>query len=302
MRTVKEMRDVADAIFQDAKNLKHLDLACKAGMTDWNQFDARGKMMATLFFEPSTRTRLSFESAMKRLGGDVITANDESSSLMKGETMEDTLKTVSCFADLLVVRSPEPEASWGSPGCPVINAGDGGNSHPTQALLDAFTIWEQKGQKSLTIGVVGDLKHSRTIKSLVEYMSSGATEFIAFDSTGQGNKLGPNPGFYDNVSQRCHTRNDLKEFEVFMPRFDVLYLNRVQNERHDKAVGWSTFILDRKYLNNLRPDCLILNPGPRQEEMPHLNDDRIKMWEQVENGFYVRMALLRNLLKGLKHA
>lgn len=296
MRTVRKMRAVADEVFKDALNLRHLDLACKAGMTEWNQFSARGKTMASLFFEPSTRTRLSFEAAMKRLGGSVITANDESSSLMKGESIADTLKTASFFADLLVVRSSEPESSWGEPDVPIINAGDGGNSHPSQALLDAFTIWCHKGTLSpLTVGIVGDLKHSRTIKSLVEYLSVGATDFIAFDSTGQGNELSEaSMGF----AQRCHTRNDISEFLKLSGQIDVLYMNRVQCERHEVGIpnqSGSTFVLDRNMLRNFKEDCLILNPGPRKEEMPFLEDNRIKMWEQVESGFYIRMALLRHI-------
>jgi len=136
-------------------------------------------------------------------------------------------------------------------------------------------------------------------------LSVGANDFIGFDSTGHDNKLGPNPGYYDNTSSRCSTRNDIEEFERLMPQFDVLYLNRVQNERHSergKAVDPEnddppTFVLDRRRLGLLRQDCVILNPGPRRGELPDLIDSRIKFWEQIENGFYIRMALLRHVFK-----
>ena len=293
MRTVEELRDIALELFVDAEKLRKLDQACRVGMAEWTPNDAYGKIMATLFFEPSTRTRFSFETAMKRLGGRVITANDETSSLMKGESMVDTLETVACFADLLVVRSSEHHNTWGWPECVVINAGDGCNSHPTQALLDAYTIWRYKGQLSpLTIGIVGDLACSRSISSLVKFLYPGANCFMGHDSGGNDGKLiEPIPH-----QTKCHTYNDIERFEEMMPQFDVLYLNRVQQERHSDVSGPSTFSLSRKHLRILKPDCLILNPGPRREEMPaDIKDPRIKMLEQVENGLYVRMALLRHI-------
>lgn len=285
--TFKEDR-IVEELFKDAESIRNLNLACKSGTTDWDLFSARGKIMATLFFEPSTRTRLSFEAAMKKLGGEVIGLSSTDSSLVKGESMEDTLNAISMYADVLVVRSSSSIKTWGDPNCIVINAGDGGENHPTQSLLDGYTIWRyKKSLSNMTIGIVGDLGNSRTIKSLVEFMSKKRNIFTTFDSTGLGNKINN-----DHVEE-IYNIEDIKEFESEMFNFDVLYLNRVQNERNGIACE-SKFILQNNHLNDIKNDCLIMNPGPRKEEIPaNISDSRIKMWEQVENGFYIRMALLR---------
>jgi aspartate carbamoyltransferase catalytic subunit len=240
----------------------------------------QGKVMATLFFEPSTRTRLSFESAMIRLGGSVITANDESSSLMKGESISDTIRTVSEYADVIVVRCNKPISEWGLCSCPVINAGDGKNNHPTQALLDTYTINRKHVPRNLKIGISGDMQNSRTINSF-------------YDMLTMDNQIFP----YDSAKQ-TETFLSLKDFEEMLPELHVLYLNRVQRERHEN-VPENTFVLSEKHLNSMREDAIILNPGPRKEELPDhaLNDPRVKFWEQVKNGLYIRMALLSHILK-----
>jgi len=240
----------------------------------------QGKVMATLFFEPSTRTRLSFESAMIKLGGSVITANDESSSLMKGESISDTIRTVSEYADVIVVRCNKPVSEWGSCSCPIINAGDGKNNHPTQALLDAYTINCKHIPRNLKIGISGDMQNSRTINSFYDLLT-------------MDNQIFP----YDSTQQTSGSFLCLKDFERMLPELHVLYLNRIQKERHE-IVPENTFVLSEEHLASMREDAIILNPGPRREELPDhaLSDPRVKFWEQVKNGLYIRMALLRHLL------
>jgi len=241
----------------------------------------QGKIMATLFFEPSTRTRLSFESAMIKLGGSVVTVNDESSSLMKGETLSDTIRTVSEYADVIVVRCNKPISEWGECDCPVINAGDGKDNHPTQALLDTYTINQYEIPRNLKIGISGDMQNSRTINSF-------------YDMLTLDNQIFP----YDSAKQTEGTFLSLKDFEEILPELHVLYLNRVQRERHE-IVPKNTFVLSEKHLNSMREDAIILNPGPRREELPDhaLNDSRVKFWDQVRNGLCIRMALLHHILK-----
>jgi aspartate carbamoyltransferase catalytic subunit len=275
--------------------------------------EAQGKVLATLFFEPSTRTRLSFEAAMLRLGGRVISAPDSQNlSVVKGESLMDTIETVAQYADVIAVRSTQPFDDWydwsyqtstlAESKVSIINCGDGPHNHPTQALLDAYTLWrhfgfdsrEPLGRVPQIHGIVGDLAHSRTIRSYIQLMSRQQRHtFYCYDSTGEGKKV---PGL-DIISDVQYV--DLEEFDDLSPNFDVLYLNRVQCERWAGDRTKSTYILTGHRRNRLKDYCAVLNPGPRKEELPVEADAdrRVKMWEQVQNGLYLRMALLSWLLE-----
>jgi aspartate carbamoyltransferase catalytic subunit len=214
---------------------------------------------------------------MLRLGGEVITVNDESSSLMKGESIADTIRTVSEYADVIVVRCNEPYSRWGTVDCPIINAGDSFLNHPTQALADLYTIHHSGLPDAPKVGASGDIGNSRTIRSFSEIMEWSGSEVFLYDSTEE---------------------EGLSEFEAMLPDFDVLYLNRVQTERriHGPQCHASCFNLSQEHLDVMKKDAVILNPGPRKEEMSaKLEDHRIKFWDQVANGLYIRMAILRHI-------
>lgn len=261
----------------------------------------QGHVMATLFFEPSTRTRLSFESAMKRMGGTVISCSDgQSSSCAKGESIADTIKTVSYYADLMVIRSKEPHTEWKCDDhyVPIINAGDGPWNHPTQALIDAYTIWEQFGRlDALKIGITGDSEKSRTIASLVKLLSQfTGNRFFVYDCTGRMLEI---PTW---VKEGMDVTMMLSEHALMMQmdEIDVLYQNRIQKERRDQGftAKYHPLILNGTFLASMKREAIIMNPGPRQEEFPtdYDGDPRNFMWKQVENGLYIRMALLYALL------
>ena len=306
LRVGQVPNDVLYDLFRSAEALRMASYATRHGTARWERQVGEGRVMATLFFEPSTRTRLSFESGMKRLGGEVISASDSSSlSLSKGESLADTIEAVSRLADLIVVRATQPTYEWFEGGeeascrVPVVNAGDGGNNHPTQAMLDAYTVWRHEGQpaeavpKNKRFGVVGDLEKSRTIRSFIELFSrSQSNQFILFDSTGRGwNYKGGTR--YDDI---WHMKTQ-QEFEDMLPDLDYLYLNRVQTERHAGEMK-GHFALTDKHIRSMKNRAVVLNPGPRREELPvHLSDyAQVKMWSQVENGMYLRMALIKKLL------
>lgn len=286
---VKDYWPLLEKLFEDVLQLQKMGELVKTANQGDNTLTLQmlvptkrieNKVMATLFFEPSTRTRLSFESAMLRLGGNVITTNDESSSLMKGESISDTIRTVSEYADVIVVRCDQPISRWGTVDVPVINAGDGIYNHPTQALADLYAIYQAKQRVSsdvLKVGIAGDIENSRTIRSFSEIMELDGHEVFLYDS--------------------AH-KEGLAEFEAMLPDLDVLYLNRVQTERrkHGKEHSTSYFRLGERHLSVMKADAIILNPGPRLEEMPeHLTDPRIMFWDQVRNGLYIRMAILRHI-------
>lgn len=253
-----------------------------------------GKIMATVFMEPSTRTRLSFESAMIRLGGSVISSPEPNgSSVAKGESINDTIMTVAQYADVVVVRTSEPVSQWGVlADCPahIINAGDGSNEHPTQALLDAYTIQRHQGHKTgLNIGIMGDFSKSRTINSFVQLMSRNEkNKFYLLDATGR------KPGCC--LTSTSYVECDDKTFAESLPLLNVLYTGRIQQERHEQP-QWQGFCLEQKHLDLLPPDAIVMNPGPRQKELPaSLDDDpKVVFFEQVKNGLFVRMALLKYL-------
>lgn len=261
-----------------------------------------GKVMATLFFEPSTRTRLSFESAMVRMGGQVISvAERNSTSDAKGEHFLDTIQTVAQYADVIIARTPDPisedvKNQFRQLPCTYINAGDGKNEHPTQALLDYYTIRKYKGvMDQHKICIVGDLQNSRTINSFVEVMGRYPGNVIfTYNSVDNSKELPRNR----EPLAPIHHLEDEDQFNHFLSEYDVIYLNRVQRERHESDEVLCQFQLKRSHLESLKRDALVLNPGPRLKELPRdLDfDHRIKFFEQARNGMLVRMSILHHFL------
>ena len=267
---------------------------------------AQGKVVATLFFEPSTRTRLSFESAANRLGARVIGFSDASnSSTAKGESLADTIRTVSCYADLIVMRHPlEGTARLASEVAtvPVINAGDGANQHPTQCMLDLYSIQKTQGTlDNLYFALVGDLKYGRTVHSLVEAMCNFNTTFHLVSP--ESLKLP------STVKMHIKERN-LKYYQYTtiaeaVDKVDILYMTRVQRERfldiQDYERVKNSCILDKSLLKNVKPNMKVLHPLPRVNEI-NTNVDPLPQayyFQQAQNGVYVRQALIAAIL-GLK--
>ncbi|MEA4941978.1 Aspartate carbamoyltransferase [bioreactor metagenome] len=266
------------------------------------------RQLATLFFEPSTRTRLSFESAMLSLGGSVLGFSEAaSSSTAKGETVVDTVHTVSCYADIIAMRHPKegaPFAAAQRSEVPIINAGDGGHNHPTQTLTDLLTIHREKGRLSdFTIGFCGDLKFGRTVHSLVNALSRQSGIRFVFISP-EELKL---PDYLkENVLDKNrlpYTETD--SLEDAIPSLDVLYMTRVQKERFFNEADYirlkDTYVLDPEKLVPAKSDLCILHPLPRVNEIAVAvdNDPRACYFKQVKNGKFIRMALIL-LLLGLR--
>lgn len=265
-----------------------------------------GKKLATLFFEPSTRTRLSFEAAMLELGGSVLGFSEASStSASKGETVGDTTRVISCYADIIAMRhyiegAPKVAASKAS--IPVINAGDGGHSHPTQTMTDLLTVYREKGRlDNLTIGLCGDLKFGRTVHSLVKAMCRYSN--IRFVLIAPKELAMPDYIKTDYLDKNGMEYIETDKMEDVMPQLDVLYMTRVQRERFFSEDEYlkhkDAFILDLEKLKNAKPDLTIMHPLPRVNEIAKEVDDdpRAKYFEQVLNGKYMRMALIITLLK-----
>ena len=265
---------------------------------------AKGKKIATLFYEPSTRTRLSFESAMLDLGGSVIgfsSAND--SSVSKGESVEDTVSTVGCFADVIAMRHPNEGApklaSMFSP-VPIINAGDGGHNHPTQTLTDLITIRKEKGRlDNMTIGLCGDLKFGRTVHSLIKAMSR--YKGIKFVLISPKELRVPDYIISEVIEPAGLEYEEVESLEENIGKVDILYMTRVQRERFFNEADYvrlkDTYILDRKKMKLAKEDMIILHPLPRVNEIsPSVDDDpRACYFRQVKYGKFVRMALICKL-------
>lgn len=265
-----------------------------------------GKKLATLFFEPSTRTRLSFEAAMLELDGSVLGFSEASStSASKGETVGDTTRVISCYADIIAMRhyiegAPKVAASKAS--IPVINAGDGGHSHPTQTMTDLLTVYREKGRlDNLTIGLCGDLKFGRTVHSLVKAMCRYSN--IRFVLIAPKELAMPDYIKTDYLDKNGMEYIETDKMEDVMPQLDVLYMTRVQRERFFSEDEYlkhkDAFILDLEKLKNAKSDLTIMHPLPRVNEIATEVDDdpRAKYFEQVLNGKYMRMALIITLLK-----
>ena len=266
----------------------------------------RYKKLATLFFEPSTRTRLSFEAAMYELGGNVIGfAGAQSSSAAKGESVADTVRTVGCYADIIAMRHPKegaPLVATRTAGVPVINAGDGGHFHPTQTLADLLTIWREKGRfDNLTIGLCGDLKFGRTVHSLVSAMSRYAGVRFVFISPEELRV--PQYVIDDVLVPKGIPYVEVRDLVEAMPELDILYMTRVQRERFFNEEDYlrlkDTYILTPDKLDTAKSDMCILHPLPRVNEISVAVDDdpRACYFKQVLNGKYMRMALILKLLE-----
>ena len=269
----------------------------------------RGKKLATLFFEPSTRTRLSFEAAMYELGGNVIGFSEaNSSSAAKGESLADTAKTISCYADIIAMRHPKEGAALvaaNNASVPVINAGDGGHCHPTQTLADLLTIYREKGRfTDMTVGFCGDLKFGRTVHSLIHALSRYTGIKIVLISP-EELKL-PSYIKKDVLQKNGIPYTQTTDLSEAMPQLDILYMTRVQRERFFNEEDYlrlkDSYILEPKKLENAKPDLCIMHPLPRVNEISVAIDDdpRACYFKQVLNGKYMRMALILKLLEEAK--
>ena len=264
-----------------------------------------GKILATLFYEPSTRTRLSFESAMMRLGGKVLGfSSANSSSAAKGESVADTVRTVSCYADICAMRHPKegaPLVASMASKIPVINAGDGGHHHPTQTLTDLLTIRSLKGRLDhITIGLCGDLKFGRTVHSLIEALVR--YEGVKFVLISPEELKIPDYIREDVLRASGHEFAEMERLEDAIPTLDLLYMTRVQKERffneEDYVRMKDFYILDNAKMDLAGPDMLVLHPLPRVNEISVEvdSDPRAAYFKQVQYGVYVRQALMLSLL------
>ena len=288
---IDELIAVADDIIADPKKYNEV---CKH------------KILATLFFEPSTRTRLSFESAMLSLGGEVLGFSEaQSSSASKGESVADTIRTVSCYCDIIAMRHPKEGAPFVASRVsqvPIINAGDGGHNHPTQTLTDLLTIHRQKGRfDDLTIGMCGDLKFGRTVHSLIAALSRYRNIKIVLISPDEL-KL-PSYIKKDVMDANGMSYYETTDLEEKMADLDILYMTRVQRERFFNEEDYlrlkDSYILTPEKLKNAREDLSIMHPLPRVNEIATSVDDdpRAHYFLQVKNGRFIRMALILKLLK-----
>ena len=264
------------------------------------------KLMAALFFEPSTRTRLSFEAAMHRLGGQVIGFSEAgSSSTAKGESLSDTVQTVGCYADLIVMRHPKegaPVVAARRAGVPIINAGDGAHNHPTQTLTDLLTIWRSKHTfEGLTIGLCGDLKFGRTVHSLVAAMARYTG--IKFVFIAPEELKFPRYIIEEELETRGIEYEEVTSMEEAMPELDVLYMTRVQKERFFNEADYirlkDTYILTPDKLEPAKKDMIVMHPLPRVNEIAVSVDDdpRAAYFPQAKNGMFIRMALILKMLE-----
>jgi aspartate carbamoyltransferase catalytic subunit len=288
---IEELIATAEDIIKDGKKYAEI---CK------------GKKIATLFFEPSTRTRLSFEAAMLELGGNVLGfSSADCSSASKGETVTDTVRTVGCYADIIAMRHPKegaPMAASKFSPVPIINAGDGGHNHPTQTLADLLTIYREKGRlDNITIGFCGDLMFGRTVHSLINALSRYKNINFVFISP-EELKI-PDYIKEDTLKKNNLPYTEVERLEKVMPQLDVLYMTRVQRERFFNEADYvrlkDSYILDPSKLISAKKDLSILHPLPRVNEISHLvdNDPRACYFKQVLNGKYMRMALIIKLLE-----
>lgn len=291
--SVEELDQVLDLANDIEKNPKKYAHVCD------------DKIMATLFYEPSTRTRLSFESAMLRLGGKVLGfSSADSSSASKGESVADTIRVVSCYADICAMRHPKegaPLVASMASAIPVINAGDGGHQHPTQTLTDLLTIRSLKGKLSdITIGLCGDLKFGRTVHSLIEALVRyTGVKFVLISP--EELKV-PDYIREDVLKASNHEFEEVERLEEVLPKLDLLYMTRVQKERffneEDYVRMKDFYILDKAKMELAGPDMLVLHPLPRVNEISIEvdQDPRAAYFKQAQYGVYVRMALILTLL------
>lgn len=292
--TIEELDQILDLAADIEANPKKYAHACD------------GKKIATLFYEPSTRTRLSFEAAMLNLGGSVLGfSSADSSSAAKGESVSDTIRVISCYADIAAMRHPKegaPLVASLKSGIPVINAGDGGHQHPTQTLTDLMTIRSLKGRLgNLTIGLCGDLKFGRTVHSLIEALVRYPNVRFVLISP---EELRIPDYVREDVLRKNHQEfQEVTRLEDAIPELDLLYMTRVQKERffneEDYVRMKDFYILDKQKMSLAKPDMMVLHPLPRVNEISTEVDDdpRAAYFKQVQYGVYVRMALILTLLE-----
>ena len=309
---MKKITSVIDAQQFDKKTIE--DIFTVAGLMEKKppKDSLKGKILATLFYEPSTRTRLSFEAAMKRLGGEVIGTENarEFSSAAKGETLEDSIKIISGYADVIVLRYNKEGGARRAQDfsrVPVINAGDGTGQHPTQALLDLYTIKKNFGKiEGLKIAMVGDLTNGRTVRSLCYFLAKHYSKNqIYFISPEQTKMKSDIKEYLDKCKVHWQEGGDLKSL---LPEIDVIYQNREQEERfkenrevYNRVVKESQgLIINGETLKLMKPKAIIMHPLPRIFEITYGvdKDKRAIYFQQAQNGLYVRMALLQMILKG----
>ncbi len=304
----RSLIDIVDFSVEELQQL--LEKACDiiANPQKYAQI-CKGKKLATLFFEPSTRTRLSFEAAMLELGGSVIGFSEaSSSSASKGESVSDTAKIISCYADIIAMRHPKegtPYVASRAASIPVINAGDGGHCHPTQTLADLLTIYRELGRlDNLTIGCCGDLKYGRTVHSLINAMSRYTGIRVVLISPDEL-KL---PSFVkEEMQKQGMAFEETTSLEDAMPQLDVLYMTRIQRERFDSLEVYErlkdSYILTAEKMELAKPTMRVLHPLPRVNEISVKVDDdpRAAYFRQALNGKYMRMALILKLLAEAEH-
>ena len=292
--SVEELNELLDLARDISNNPQKYSHACD------------GKKLATLFYEPSTRTRLSFEAAMLNLGGSVLGfSSANSSSASKGESVSDTIRVISCYADICAMRHPKegaPMVAAEKSGIPVINAGDGGHQHPTQTLTDLMTIRELRGSlDNFTIGLCGDLKFGRTVHSLIRSLIRYKN--VKFILISPKELRVPDYIREDVLIHNNVEFEEVERLEDVIPQLDILYMTRVQRERFFNEEDYirmkDCYILDKKKMELARDDMFVLHPLPRVNEISVEvdNDPRAAYFKQVQYGVYVRMALIMTLLE-----
>ena len=301
---MRHLIGIEDLSVKEIENLINTAEDIIANPTKYSEC-CKGKKIATLFYEPSTRTRLSFESAMIELGGNVIGFSDaQNSSASKGESVADTTKVISCFADIIAMRhfkEGAPMVASLNASIPVINAGDGGHNHPTQTLADLLTIKREKGRlNNMTVGFCGDLKFGRTVHSLITALSR--YEGINLVLISPEELKVPDYIKKDIIERTGMPYKEVTDLDSAMPEIDVLYMTRVQKERFFNEQDYvrlkDSYILTLEKLQNAKDDLCIMHPLPRVNEIAVGvdNDPRAAYFKQVLNGKYIRMALIKFLL------
>lgn len=299
---LRNLIDFCDMSENDWESLCGLAAQIKAHPRRYESACA-GRVMATLFYEPSTRTQLSFQAAMLRLGGACIGfADPNSSSVSKGETLRDTIKIVSNYSDLAVMRNPIEGAAYAASlysRVPVINAGDGGHLHPTQTMADLFTIRSEKGRyEDLSIGLCGDLRNGRTVHSLLKAFTRWRGNRFYLIST---DELRLPDYVYDQLSATDNQVVRCRSLDECISELDILYMTRIQKERFASDADYQSqkgvYVLTADKMARARKDLTVLHPLPKVDEIaPEVDDDpRCRFFEQAENGMYIRMALILSL-------
>lgn len=304
MISIKNLLNSHDLTKKDLLEIIELGNAIYKSPADFSH-SADGKLLGTLFFEPSTRTRLSFESAMLRLGGSVVGFSDASvSSAKKGESLQDTVKTVSQYADIIAMRHPQEGAAYLASlaaDCPIINAGDGGHQHPTQTLTDMLTISNYKESfDNHVIGICGDLKYGRTVHSLIKILNLfEGNKYILISP--EELKL---PKYVkEEVFDENSEYEEVRSLDEVIDKIDILYMTRIQRERFYSDAQYTrlkdSYLLDKEKMDKAREDMIVLHPLPRVNEIAKEVDDdpRAVYFKQAKFGMYVRMALIMKLLE-----